>query len=284
MLCARTLKYYSGLWCNISALILCIFVKYLPFSVVSAQSNIHYINWNTTNPLFRDYGNNIININAGTEDQPWRYEQANIICPRYSSNVPTSRAERYIIYNVSRTEFEHCQVNDPQQNKIVAICNTPYELTFFTLTFRAFSPVPGAFEFHPGENYYFISTSSKRNLHKHAGGKCATHNMKLMFRIRDTNHGNTSSIRNKENVDDFLKANLKKSEQVSEFSKNQRIEDGNLDYNEYYNENEDYYSNNYKRPEPVQSNAVRSAVILYCDPVISITLFMFTNLVWKLIL
>merc|ERR1712110_1397258 len=165
----------------------------VPPNFASAQSNIHYINWNTSNPLFKEYGNNVIEINAGTEDQPWSYEQANIICPRYSASLPTLRAERYIIYNVTKTEFDHCQVINPQQNKIVAVCNTPYQLTFFTLTFRAFSPVPGAFEFHPGENYYFISTSSKRNLYKHRGGRCATHNMRLVFRISDIKHGDNKT-------------------------------------------------------------------------------------------
>ena len=57
---------------------------------VDAQSHIHYINWNTTNPLFKEYGNNVIDIDAGTEDQPWRYEQANIICPRYINHYITT--------------------------------------------------------------------------------------------------------------------------------------------------------------------------------------------------
>ena len=240
-------------------------------NISSAQSHIHYINWNTTNPRFKDYGNNVIDITAGTEEQPWRYEQANIICPRYSSSVPSARAERYIIYNVTKSEFEHCHVINPQQNKVVAVCNTPYKLTFFTLTFRAFSPVPGAFEFHPGENYYFISTSSKRNLNKHSGGRCATHNMRLVFRIRDINRGDNSNYSS--NIQQKLHENTFLSPSISSAADQQN------DYNEYDVEDNAYYSNDYERPEAVQSNAASNNLVLNCDSFISLAMLFFSELV-----
>ena len=263
---------------------LSVIAENLFFYFVSAQSNIHYINWNTTNPLFREYGNNIIDINPGTEDQPWRYEQANIICPRYSSSFPTSRSERYIIYNVTRNEFEHCRVIDPQQNKIVAVCNSPYKLTFFTLTFRAFSPVPRAFEFHPGEDYYFISTSSKRNLYKHSGGRCASHNMRLMFRILDTNRGtNDSSIEQNLNSHTFRNPHLTNAGRLHELEITQNTDGEQIDYNENYSENKEYYSSDYEKPEAVQSNTAANSINLFCDPVISVTIFIFTYLAGILI-
>ena len=258
---------YRGLFCyHIKLLILtALIIKNAQIYIVSAV-NIHYINWNTTNPLFHDYGNNVIDINAGTKEQPWSYEQANIICPRYSSNYPSSKVERYIIYNVSRTEFQHCQVNDPQPNKIVAVCNTPYEFTLFTLTFRAFSPVPGAFEFHPGKNYYFISTSSKRNLYKHSGGRCSTHNMRLMFRIKDVNRGNNHTIEHNISEDDSDTTSIKSSEEsLSELEQNQSIEGAKEDYNDYYSNNDDYYPNGYEEPVPIQSHNAAGALIISCD-------------------
>jgi hypothetical protein len=45
--------------------------------------------------------------------------------------------------------------------------------------------ISGAFEFQPGHDYYFMSTSSNKNLRQKSGGKCRTHNMRLVFRIRD---------------------------------------------------------------------------------------------------
>ena len=236
---------------------------FIPSShLVSAQNNIHYINWNTSNPIFKEYGNNMIDINAGTEDQPWSYEQANIICPRYSSSRPSDRIEKYIIYNVSKSEFEHCQVVNPKQENIVAVCNTPYKLTFFTLTFRAFSPVPGAFEFHPGEDYYFISTSSKRNLYKHSGGRCATHNMRLVFRIRDANNREGDNGTNL-HKSDYLNVGLQNIKTQSDFK---RIDPYDSDYEDYYAEEQNYITKEHDRPEAVQSNACKSQ--LFTSPVI----------------
>jgi ephrin-B len=35
--------------------------------------------------------------------------QANIICPLYRKGTRAADVEKYIIYNVSREEFENCQ-------------------------------------------------------------------------------------------------------------------------------------------------------------------------------
>ena len=284
MLRKSRLRFDNFIVYHISIFTLFLIHQNVPPNFAFAQSNIHYINWNTSNPLFKEYGNNVIEINAGTEDQPWSYEQANIICPRYSSTLPSLRAERYIIYNVTKSEFEHCQVINPQQNKIVAVCNTPYRLTFFTLTFRAFSPVPGAFEFHPGETYYFISTSSKRNLYKHSGGRCATHNMRLVFRIRDTNGGdnNNSNVPQRMHENTFLNHGITNiGGKYSETKKNNdnMEEESNSDYNEYYNDDtRDYLSKDYDRPEAVQSNAAEIKYFsLFCDPFLSVVLLIFSK-------
>ncbi|XP_035221639.1 ephrin-B1-like [Stegodyphus dumicola] len=56
---------------------------------------------------------------------------------------------------------------------------------YFTITFRSFTPQPGGLEFKPGQDYYFISTSGNRSesLHQKIGGRCATHNMKVIFKV-----------------------------------------------------------------------------------------------------
>ena len=283
MLDKQTLRIGNFATYYTSIFILLMIYENVPPNFASAQSNIHYINWNTSNPLFKEYGNNVIEINAGTEDQPWSYEQANIICPRYSASLPTLRAERYIIYNVTKTEFEHCQVINPQQNKIVAVCNTPYQLTFFTLTFRAFSPVPGAFEFHPGETYYFISTSSKRNLYKHSGGRCATHNMRLVFRIRESDNTD-SNLEQDIHENTFLNhglTNIGKEYSETKKKDNDMNQEEHRDYNEYYNDDiTNHLSNEYDRPEAVQSNVATSNLcVLFCDPLVSVSLLTFSTIV-----
>jgi hypothetical protein len=37
---------------------------------------------------------------------------------------------------------------------------------FFTISFRSFSPMPNTLEFKAGQDYYFISTSTKLDIHR----------------------------------------------------------------------------------------------------------------------
>ena len=144
-------------------------------------SKLHYIHWNRNNPMFRlDNTDHIVDVNEG--NLPWEYDQANIICP---VSKPGARyPEKHVIYSVSREEFDSCRITNPKP-KIVAICNQPHRLMYFTITFRSFTPTPGSLEYKPGQDYYFISTSSREDLHRRVGGGCATHNMKMIFKVAD---------------------------------------------------------------------------------------------------
>ena len=137
---------------------------------------------------------NIIEVKSSLNS--WDYEQANIICPLYNSKILKPLTEQYIIYNVTKEEYDKCQINSRETAKVVAVCNTPYRPRFITLTFRPFSPTPGAFEFYPGENYYFIgiefvkptnqrsrSVTSSESL----SNQCSHPPMRLVFRIREEN-------------------------------------------------------------------------------------------------
>ena len=57
---------------------------------------------------------------------------------------------------------------------------------YFTITFRSFTPTPGGLEFRPGREYYFISTSSRRDIHRRVGGWCRSHNMKMVVRVAES--------------------------------------------------------------------------------------------------
>ena len=146
---------------------------------------MHNIYWNTTNPMFRiDNTDNIIDIN--TEDNfPIEFDQANIICPRYSTGTRQADIEKYIIYNVSREEYENCRISNPNP-RVIAVCDKPHKLMYFTITFRSFTPTPGGLEFKPGVDYFFVSTSSRSDLYRKIGGRCTSHNMKLIFKVADT--------------------------------------------------------------------------------------------------
>ena len=145
-----------------------ILILFVNLSLVS--STTHFVYWNTTNPVFRiDNTDNIMDVNTGSE-----YDQMHLICP--------NSGERHVVYSVSREEYVSCRVSNPRP-KIVAICDQPGGFRYSTITFRNFSPTPGGLEFKAGESYYFISTSTSRDLHRRAGGYCSTHNMKMVFNI-----------------------------------------------------------------------------------------------------
>jgi ephrin-B len=135
----------------------------------------HFVYWNSTNPAFRlDNTDHIIDVNEG--NLPWEYDQLHLICPQ--------NGEQHVIYSVSKEDFESCRVSNSRP-KIVAICNKPDSFMYFTITFRSFSPTPGGMEFKAGQDYYFISTSTTRDLHRRVGGYCATHNMRMVFRVAE---------------------------------------------------------------------------------------------------
>ena len=154
------------------AFVLTLLVAMLHTSPCSAK-NPTFVHWNKQSPIFRiDNTDHIFDVEE--------YDQVNLICP---TSKPGARyPEKHVIYSVSREEYQSCRITNPKP-KIVAICNQPHKLMYFTITFRSFTPTPGGLEFHPGQDYYFISTSSRDDLHRRVGGGCSTHNMKMIFKV-----------------------------------------------------------------------------------------------------
>ncbi|XP_045530728.1 ephrin-A4-like, partial [Pieris brassicae] len=156
----------------------------LIFIVESVMGNFaksFYIHWNSTNSIFRiDNTDHVFDLNKGNAQ--FEYDQVNIICPFYTPGTFEDDTEKYIIYNVSKEEYDTCRITNPNP-RIIAICDKPHKLMYFTITFRPFTPQPGGLEFLPGKDYYFISTSSKDDLHRRIGGRCLSHNMKLGVRV-----------------------------------------------------------------------------------------------------
>ncbi len=140
---------------------------------VSECKKVHHVHWNRASPLFRiDNTDHILDVKE--------FDQVNLICPVAKPGEP--RPEAHVVYSVSREEYEACRVTDPKP-RIVAVCNQPHRLMYFTITFRSFTPTPGGLEFRPGQDYYFISTSSRDDLHRRAGGGCSAHNMRMVFKV-----------------------------------------------------------------------------------------------------
>ena len=73
---------------------------------------------------------------------PWEYDQLNIICPSYDRRGTRGRGEpregereQYIIYNVSKEEYDTCRISQAEP-RVVAVCNKPDQQLQFTITFR----------------------------------------------------------------------------------------------------------------------------------------------------
>ena len=183
----------------LTALLLCV------AATLAEGKKVHYIHWNRNNPMFRiDNTEHIVDVNKG--NLPWEYDQVNIICP--TSKPGTRFPEKHVIYSVSRDEYDSCRITNPKP-RIVAICNRPHRLMYFTITFRSFTPTPGGLEFHPGKDYYFVSTSSRDDLHRRVGGGCSTHNMKMIFKVSDNRpKSRLAGILGDENEDDGGRGDL----------------------------------------------------------------------------
>ena len=146
----------------------------------SEGARVRNVFWNTSSLAGWPGGYRTVVVN---QDNPaWEYDQVNIICPVAREG---EEQEQHIIYSVGQEEFRACRVTSPRP-RIVAVCNKPSQAMYFTLTFRSFTPTPGALEFRPGHDYYFVSTSSRRDLHRRVGGYCTTHNMRNRVRVAKT--------------------------------------------------------------------------------------------------
>ena len=184
----------------------------------------HFVYWNSTNPLFRlDNTDHIVDVN--TDNLPWEYDQLHLVCPQHTQ-------EQHVVYSVSEEEFRSCRVTSPRP-KIVAICNKPESFMYFTITFRSFSPTPGGLEFKPGQNYYFISTSTQRDIHRRAGGFCSSHNMKMIFKVADNA---VQEAENSVEEDSLVQLSLQEPRQYQQYPRvwSARVPQHRNDYIYYY--------------------------------------------------
>ena len=156
-----------------------VILAFLVVVSVVEGSSVRNIFWNTTTAARLGDKYPVVTVNEG--NQAWEYDQVNIICPVSKEG---EEKEEHIIYSVEKEEFEHCRVTSARP-RIVAICNRPRTFMYFTLTFRSFTPTPGGLEFRPGQDYYFVSTSSRLDIHRRVGGYCSSHNMRMIFRVAE---------------------------------------------------------------------------------------------------
>lgn len=113
-------------------------------------------------------------------------EFLNIHCPVYDFNEKSYKnVEYHTLYMVSKDEYDDCRIKKNSPVRQILRCDKPFENVKYTFYISTFSPIPGAIEFQPGNDYYFISTSNGtlNGLNNTEYGSCRTNNMKMIIRV-----------------------------------------------------------------------------------------------------
>ncbi|XP_030075023.1 ephrin-A2 [Microcaecilia unicolor] len=154
------------------ALLLLLFTALLcPPARSQVVSDRHAVYWNKSNPRFYQ-GNYTVDVSIN--------DYLDIYCPHYEDPLPLDIMEHYILYMVSydghmscdhrKRGFKRWECNRPDSS------NGPLK---FSEKFQLFTPFSLGFEFRPGHEYYYISSSPPNVVDK----PC----LKLKVYVRPTN-------------------------------------------------------------------------------------------------
>ncbi|XP_037309475.2 ephrin-A3b isoform X2 [Pungitius pungitius] len=127
--------------------------------VVQVTANRHSVYWNSSNIHLRREGYTMqVNVN----------DYLDIYCPHYNdSQRGAGSGEQYVLYMVSYRGYRNC---DPQLGFKRWECNrphAPHAPIKFSEKFQRYSAFSLGYEFHVGQEYYYISTPTH-----HHGRSC----------------------------------------------------------------------------------------------------------------
>ncbi|KAJ8380826.1 hypothetical protein SKAU_G00016040, partial [Synaphobranchus kaupii] len=87
-----------------------------------------------------------------------------VFCPHYDDTVPQERTERYVLYMVNYDGYSTCDHTSKGFKRWE--CNRPHSPNGplkFSEKFQLFTPFSLGFEFRPGREYYYISSTIAEN-------------------------------------------------------------------------------------------------------------------------
>uniref|UniRef100_A0A8C7ZTH5 EPH-related receptor tyrosine kinase ligand 7 n=1 Tax=Oryzias sinensis TaxID=183150 RepID=A0A8C7ZTH5_9TELE len=87
-----------------------------------------------------------------------------VYCPHYEDSVPEERTERYVLYMVNYDGYSTCDHTAKGFKRWE--CNRPHSPNGplkFSEKFQLFTPFSLGFEFRPGREYYYISSTIAQN-------------------------------------------------------------------------------------------------------------------------
>ncbi|XP_018590682.1 ephrin-A3-like isoform X1 [Scleropages formosus] len=126
-------------------------------NVYLVYGNRHTVHWNSSNIHLRREGYTVqVNVN----------DYLDIYCPHYNDSQ-RGTAEQYVLYMVSYRGYRTC---DPQLGFKRWECNrphAPHAPIKFSEKFQRYSAFSLGYEFHVGQEYYYISTPTH-----HHGRSC----------------------------------------------------------------------------------------------------------------
>ncbi|XP_064153044.1 ephrin-A5b isoform X1 [Anguilla rostrata] len=131
---------------------MCVFSQEPGSKVVADRYAVY---WNSTNPRFHrgDY-----HIDVCINDY------LDVFCPHYDETVPQERTERYVLYMVNYDGYSTCDHTSKGFKRWE--CNRPHSPNGplkFSEKFQLFTPFSLGFEFRPGREYYYISSTIAEN-------------------------------------------------------------------------------------------------------------------------
>ncbi|KAK2155799.1 hypothetical protein LSH36_231g04017 [Paralvinella palmiformis] len=113
------------------------------------------------------------------------YDELDFVCPTFEEWEDSSQFEYYIIYQVSKKEYDDCYIYPETKAIMIVNCSSPNQRKRFTILFEPFASIPHVPEFKKGGTYYYISTSTgqRDGIANVQQGACLYRNMKLTITV-----------------------------------------------------------------------------------------------------
>ncbi|XP_034356262.1 ephrin-A3 isoform X2 [Arvicanthis niloticus] len=120
-----------------------------------ALGNRHAVYWNSSNQHLRREGYTVqVNVN----------DYLDIYCPHYNSSGPGGGSEQYVLYMVSLNGYRTCNASQGSKRWECNRQHASHSPIKFSEKFQRYSAFSLGYEFHAGQEYYYISTPT-HNLH-----------------------------------------------------------------------------------------------------------------------
>ncbi|XP_048877481.1 ephrin-A5-like [Brienomyrus brachyistius] len=130
-------------------ILMCVLSRELSSQEVADRYAVY---WNRSNPRFQ-HGDYHIDVCIN--------DYLDVFCPYYEPSVLDHRAEHYVLYMVNYDGYSVCEHLAKGFKRWE--CNQPHSPLKFSEKFQLFTPFSLGFEFRPGREYYYISSTTAGN-------------------------------------------------------------------------------------------------------------------------